>query len=525
MLRHMRQVWNALNAERRQQVRAEVEAARERQAEVAGYWDSHRALVREQWASRTGGRGETTVADIPMVAAQWHPYNAVTPEKLSATAQQRGAASPVLWQCPLDLGHAPWPAWPKDRIQKGAGCPTCEKLVKLADIPTLAEQYRGSIAPQAISPGAHDKVPWVCRTWALSPATGRWHQVEHHFEAVVKDRSQQGRGCRVCAGYVIDDTNSLAIWFPELAEQLDDPQVDPRRLSASTHNVSRKAPQRDGSGSDYATYWWRCQFGHRWEATILNRVQGADCRDCSNSGISKEQIRLVAELAWLMDLVDPGRPDPRLPDGVPNFASHKITIPLPFKPAHWRYRDVELDARFCLRSHCLTLGLEYDGVYHHSSKLRDRSTQESEKSEVLVEAGVVAIVVHVRVGALPPIQSPHALTVSVPEQSTPTSKHAQWRPPSKPAIQRASPNSPNTWPAVSRKGRARPTPTFSQRGGSCVRRDRSRNGRHYRGNASSGPPIRMPAACSPPSGTRTGTPNGQPKFSGTIAAPVATPGA
>lgn len=418
-LRHMRQVWNGLNTVRREQVMAEVRAGRERQAEVAGYWGRHRALVREQWASRTGGRGETTVADIPMVAAQWHADNAVAPERVSATAQQRGAASPYLWQCPLGLGHAPWSAWPKDRVQKGAGCPSCQKLVKLTDIPTLAEQYRGSLAPEAISPGAHDNLPWACRTWALSPATGQWHRVEHNFEAVVKDRSQQGHGCRVCAGYMIDDTNSLATWFPELAEQLDEPQLDPRRLSASTHNVSRKAPQRDDSANEYATYHWRCQLSHRWEATILNRVQGADCPDCSTSGISKEQVRLVAELAWLMDLVDPGRPDPRLPEGVSNFASHKITIPLTFKPAHWRYRDVELDARFCLRSHCITLGMEYDGVYHHSGKLRERSAQEAEKSRVLVEAGMVAIVVHVRVGALPPVQGPNALTVSVAEKSTP----------------------------------------------------------------------------------------------------------
>ncbi|MGW7647083.1 zinc-ribbon domain-containing protein [Streptomyces bobili] len=44
--------------------------------------------------------------------------------------------------------------------------------------------------------------------------------------------------------------------------------------------------------------WWRChkRKHHRWEATILNRVLGNGCRWCSRSGISKEQVRLVAEL-------------------------------------------------------------------------------------------------------------------------------------------------------------------------------------------------------------------------------------
>ena len=211
-------------------------------------------------------------------------------------------------------------------------CPVCRKLIRLSDLPALAEQYRGSARPEDLTYGAHDEVPWACRTWALELATGCRRQVEHHFTAVIKDRSQQGHGCLVCAGYVIDDTNSLATWFPELAEQLDDPHLDPRRLATSTHNLSRKSARSQDAEGVYATCRWRCQHGHRWEATILNRVQGANCADCSNAGISKEQVKLVAELAWLMELVDPGRPDQRLPVGVPNFASHKVTIPAHLKP-------------------------------------------------------------------------------------------------------------------------------------------------------------------------------------------------
>lgn len=420
MLRDMREVWSAFNAARRAQVKAEVQAARERQAGVSEYWGRHRALVKMRWESRTGRRGETTVADIPEVAAQWHPDNPHPPKKVSATAQQRGAPSPYLWHCPLTLGHTPWPAWPKDRIQKGSGCPACQKLVKLGDIPTLAEQYCGPLPPGEITYGVNDEVPWACRIWALDPATGHWHRVEHHFTAVVKDRSQQGHGCLVCAGYVIDDTNSLATWFPELAGQLDDPHLDPRRLATSMHNVSRKHPQGEGDpGGVYATYPWRCPHGHRWESTILNRVQGGDCPDCSTSGISKEQVRLVAELAWLMNLMEPDRPDSRLPVGVPNFASHKITIPSRFKPAHWRYKDVEIDARFRLSPDGIIVGLEYDGVYHHSSQLRERTGHDAEKSKVLKEAEEVAAVIHVRVGTLPPLQTPHAVPVSVPEGANP----------------------------------------------------------------------------------------------------------
>jgi hypothetical protein len=415
MLQHMRETWGAVNTARRDGVIAEVKAARERRAEVAEYWAHHKDVVQGCWKDRTG---RTTVADIPEVAAQWHPANPGAPEKVAAMAQQRGTASPYLWQCPLGLGHPPWQAWPKDRIQSGTRCPACQHLTKLIDVPTLAEQYAGSVPADQLSFGAHDRVPWTCRTWALDPDTGHWDAIEHHFDAVVKDRSQQGHGCRVCAGYVVDDTNSLATWFPELAEQFDDPSLDPRRLPTSTHNVSRKDLPSEGPAGQYATYPWRCPHGHQWPSTILNRVQGGDCPNCSTSGISKEQVHLVAELACLMELIEPDRPDPRLPHGVPNFASHKVTIPAHLKPPHWRYKDVEVDARFFLPSHRVVIGLEYDGAYHHSSKVRDRSTHEAEKSTILKKAGAAAVVVHVRVGNLVAIEAPYAITVPVPERST-----------------------------------------------------------------------------------------------------------
>jgi hypothetical protein len=416
MLQQMRKVWNAFNTERRARLEAEVQEAQSHQKEVTEYWNHHKKIVVERWGRRTGGRGKTTVADIPEVAAQWHPDNPPA-NSVSATAQRRGDTSPYLWQCPLELAHVPWSAWPKDRVQSGAGCPSCRKLIKLSGIPTLAEQYEGSIPAEEITYRVHDRVPWICRTWALDPETGQWERVEHRFEAVVKSRSQQGDACLVCAGYVVDETNSLATWFPELARQLDEPELDPRSLSASKHNASRKDLQGDG-GDAYAKLHWRCKHGHRWESTVLNRVQGGDCPDCDTSGISKEQVRLVAELAWLMELVPPGRPDSRLPEGTPDFASHKIVIPPRFKPAHWRYREVEVDARFLLPLCGVVLGLEYDGVFHHSPKLRERGTYEAEKSEVLHATGEVDLVVHVRVGPLPPLQASYALAVSVPERAT-----------------------------------------------------------------------------------------------------------
>ncbi|AIS02517.1 histone-like nucleoid-structuring protein Lsr2 [Streptomyces glaucescens] len=127
----------------------------------------------------------------------------------------------------------------------------------------------------------------------------------------------------------------------------------------------------------------------------------------------------MAELAALMDLVPPQQRDAWLPDGTPDFTSHQVVIPSRYKPEHWRYKAVEVDAVFHLPSHGIRIGVEYDGAFHHSAKLRDRRRSELEKSRVLATAGILDLLVHVRVGDLPPLEAPHAVAVVMPERATP----------------------------------------------------------------------------------------------------------
>ncbi|MBT2417324.1 MULTISPECIES: Lsr2 family protein [Streptomyces] len=101
---------------------------------------------------------------------------------------------------------------------------------------------------------------------------------------------------------------------------------------------------------------------------------------------------------------------------MPDFASRRLIVPPEHKPAHWRYKDVEVDAVFHL-PHGVRVGLEYDGVFHHSARQRDRRQYENDKSRALVEAGLLDLLVHVRIGDLPEMAAPHALVVAVPERA------------------------------------------------------------------------------------------------------------
>ncbi|WP_229812069.1 LuxR C-terminal-related transcriptional regulator [Streptosporangium pseudovulgare] len=119
-----------------------------------------------------------------------------------------------------------------------------------------------------------------------------------------------------------------------------------------------------------------------------------------------------------MKLIQPEPPDPRLPDGLPNVASHQIMAPPQYKPEHWRYKAVEVDAVFQIEGG-IRIGVEYDGSYHHSTKRRDRQQYENEKSQVLVTAGLLDLLIHVRLGDLPALKVPEGLTMPAPERSTP----------------------------------------------------------------------------------------------------------
>ncbi|MFF0250583.1 hypothetical protein ACWEU6_33080 [Streptosporangium sandarakinum] len=80
-----------------------------------------------------------------------------------------------------------------------------------------------------------------------------------------------------------------------------------------------------------------------------------------------------------------------------------------YKPENWRYKAVEVDALFQIEGR-IRIGVEYDGSYHHSTERRDRQQYETEKSQVLVTAGLLDLLIHVRPGDLPALTVPEGLS-------------------------------------------------------------------------------------------------------------------
>jgi very-short-patch-repair endonuclease len=125
--------------------------------------------------------------------------------------------------------------------------------------------------------------------------------------------------------------------FPELIEEINyvKSPIDPYKL---------------GAGSE-KTVWWKCKFGHEWEAPIRRRTfGGAGCRFCT-SQTSSPEIRVFTELKEVFGNVI----------GREKVEGKEIDIVIP----------------------SIKVAVEYDGAYFH----KDKSDYDDEKKELIEKAG------------------------------------------------------------------------------------------------------------------------------------------
>jgi hypothetical protein len=103
------------------------------------------------------------------------------------------------------------------------------------------------------------------------------------YEMKVVVRTYHKSNCPYCSGSRVNDTNSLATVFPEIAKEWH-PKLNGQ---LSPHNVTY--------GSK-VTVWWRCELEHEWESSINRRTNmNSGCPVCNESK-GERKIR-----KWLED--------------------------------------------------------------------------------------------------------------------------------------------------------------------------------------------------------------------------------
>lgn len=174
-----------------------------------------------------------------------------------------------------------------ERLQDGCTIEEALGLVKRADTlqseyPELAKQWHPiknvPLTPEDVTYGSGNKVWWLC-------ANG------HVWQAVINSR-HRGLGCPHCAGQRATADRNFTTEYPELLKEWDwekNKNIQPEKLSPRTNKK----------------VWWRCEKGHSWRATIVNRTRKYAknlCPYCSNRKLgadnSLEQVRPDIAKDW-----------------------------------------------------------------------------------------------------------------------------------------------------------------------------------------------------------------------------------
>ena len=198
----------------------------------------------------------------PDIAMEWHPTKNgnMLPSDLAAHSSHK-----IWWQC--KMGHE-WEATISNRTgnQKN-GCPYCSgkrAIIGKTDFqtqyPELAKEWHptknGDLKTSDITCGSGKKVWWL-------------GNCGHEWRATVTDRIK-GRGCVYCSNnMVLSGFNDLQTKYPKLATEwhtVKNGDLKPDAILFGSHK----------------TVWWKCQFGHEWEAEVKSRtLQKTGCPFCS----------------------------------------------------------------------------------------------------------------------------------------------------------------------------------------------------------------------------------------------------
>lgn len=142
-----------------------------------------------------------------------------------------------------------------DRLKAGRTIEQALGLVKRSDTlaseyPELAKQWHpsknASLIASDVSPHSGQKVWWVCTNG-------------HEWQAVINSRTR-GHACPYCAGQKPTTDSNFRTQYPEL-------------LSGWDWEKNGQQKPEDFSPRGKAKVWWKCEKGHSWQASIVNRTR------------------------------------------------------------------------------------------------------------------------------------------------------------------------------------------------------------------------------------------------------------
>ena len=169
----------------------------------------------------------------------------------------------------------------------GSKCPYCSGLKLLKGFNDLATTHpdlalewserNGDLHPDMVNDKSTKSVWWKC------------HVCGYEWKQQIKTRVNGGE-CPSCSNRcAITGYNDLASTEPELMKEWDysKNKIDPTKILRTAYNRA----------------WWKCEFGHSWNAPICDRTLGdCSCKECESEFIASLPQLLTMYYAKVNDL-------------------------------------------------------------------------------------------------------------------------------------------------------------------------------------------------------------------------------
>lgn len=268
-----------------------------------------------KFALNTSG---TLAERYPSIATEWSGENTLSPNDISP-----GSNKMFLWICPQ--GHS-YKASVANRI-RGTKCPICagKKVLKgYNDLITLYPFVKDiwnysrniGIDPEKCTGKSHRVVWWICSNG-------------HEWESKISHITD-GHTCPYCSGQrSIVGVNDIKTTNPQLAKEWDY-----EKNTIPTETVMQSSGKK---------YWWKCQYGHSWQATAAHRTAGEGCPVCAST------LRTSFPEKAIFYYISK-----KSPDAIGSFRTAAI---VPYE------LDIFLPT--------MNIAIEYDGEFYHQDISRD----------------------------------------------------------------------------------------------------------------------------------------------------------
>jgi very-short-patch-repair endonuclease len=203
----------------------------------------------------------------PKLASEWHPYKN---GELRPSDLLPGSGKKIWWQCHKNKEHE-WYISPDHRTRRNSSCPYCsfKRLHPTNSLkalyPKIAYEWdegKNKKKSNEVPARWSQKSYWICERG-------------HSFVYSVRQRTVNGLNCPYCSKRKASTEYNLLTLNPELGCEWN-----------YSKNVNIMPEQVLPSSNKKV--WWRCQFGHEWEAQINNRVKKKGCPYCSHRKLRPE---------------------------------------------------------------------------------------------------------------------------------------------------------------------------------------------------------------------------------------------